>query len=256
MLRSGWDKEATVTIVKAGPQAFWHNQPDNGTFEYWRKGRRFFPDSGCYVYAGNAKVTAERDWFRQTRVHNTLTLDNRNLESTTSKRLLWDDTKGNVRVVVENQSYADLKHRRSFFFLDGEVLVIADEAEGPATGEVGIHFGLVPGEISFDRDGTMHTRFTDGNNIKVKSVCSAPMKIEKEEGWTSDAYRKKTERPAYVVKTVKGDRPSVLFVTVIAPDNDAYKGSIAIVANDTEVDDKLEFDVRVGAKTYHVGYEL
>ena len=256
VLRSGWDKEATVTIVKAGPQAFWHNQPDNGTFEYWRKGRRFFPDSGCYVYAGTAKVTAERDWFRQTRVHNTLTLDNRNLESTTSKRLLWDDTKGNVRVVVENQSYADLKHRRSFFFLDGEVLVIADEAEGPATGEVGIHFGLVPGEISFDRDGTMHTRFTDGNNIKVKSVCSAPMKIEKEEGWTSDAYRKKTERPAYVVKTVKGDRPSVLFVTVIAPDNDAYKGSIAIVANDTEVDDKLEFDVRVGAKTYHVDYEL
>ena len=58
------------------------------------------------------------------------------------------------------------------------------------------------------------------------------------------------------MKTVKGDRPSVLFVTVIAPDNDAYKGSIAIVANDTEVDDKLEFDVRVGAKTYHVGYEL
>ena len=34
VLRTGWDKNATVTVVKAGPPAFWHNQPDNGTFEY------------------------------------------------------------------------------------------------------------------------------------------------------------------------------------------------------------------------------
>jgi len=256
VLRSGWDKQATVVDIKAGPQAFWHNQPDNGTFILWRKGRNFFPDSGSYVYAGNAKVTAERDWFRQTRVHNTLTLDNRNLESTTSKRLLWDDTKGCSKVVVENESYPGLTHRRSFFFLDDEVLVIADEVAGDAVGEVGVHFNLAPGKISFDKDGTMHTLFGDGNNIKMKTTCTSPAKIEMEEGWTSKEYRKKEERPAYVVKSAKTDNGGMLFVTVISPDDDVYKGSIAIVAKDAVMDGSLQFDLRVGAKTFHVGYEL
>lgn len=256
VLRNGWDKKSTVVEIKAGPEAFWHNQPDNGTFIYWRKGRNFFPDSGSYVYAGNAQVTAEREWFRQTRVHNTLTLDNRNLESTASKRLLWDDTEGCVKVVVENESYPGLTHRRSFFLLDGEVLVIADEVAGEATGEVGVHFNLAPGEIRFDRDGTMHTLFADGNNIKIKTSGSAVPVIELEEGWTSTEYRKKEKRPAYVVKSAKTDAGGVLFVTVIAPDDDNYKGSIAIVAEDTAMDDTLQFDLRVGAKTYRVGYEL
>lgn len=264
VLRSGWDKESTVCILKAGPEAEWHNQPDNGTFEFWARGRNFFPDSGSYVYAGNAKVNAERDWFRQTRVHNTLTLDNRNLESTTSNRLLWDDTDGAVKVVVENQSYSDLKHRRSMFLLDGEVLVIADEATGEATGEVAVHFNLAPGEggkkpiesIRFDRDGTMHTLFSDGNNIKMKSHCSLPRQLEMEEGWHSPAYREKVERPSYAVKCQKGEAETVLFVTVIAPDNEAYQGSIAIVAQDATFDNNLSFAVRVGAKTYQLGYEL
>ncbi len=264
VLRSGWDKNSSVCILKAGPEAFWHNQPDNGTFEFWVRGRNFFPDSGSYVYAGNAKVNAERDWFRQTRVHNTLTLDNRNLESTTSHCLLWDDTEGLVRVVVENQSYADLKHRRSMFLLDGEILVIADEATGEATGEVGIHFNLAAPEgtatpiqsIKFDRDGTLHTLFSDGNNLKMKSVCSLPRQIEMEEGWVSFAYREKVERPSFVVKSQKGEHPTVLFLTVIAPDSEKYKGSIAIVPRDTEFDSTLSFDIRVGGKTWQLGYDL
>ncbi len=256
ILRSGWDMNSTVCVVKAGPEAFWHNQPDNGTFELWIRGRNFFPDSGSYVYAGNAKVNAERDWFRQTMVHNTLTLDNRNLESTTSHKLLWDDSKDKVRVVVENQSYSDLKHRRSFYLLDGEVLVIADEVWGDAKGEVGVHFNLAPGKISFDRDGTLHTLFDDGNNIKVKTSASIPISMAMQEGWTSKAYREREERPSYVVKCNKGDIPSILYVTVIAPDTEKYKGSIAIVAKDTEIDSKLSFDIRVGATVHTLGYDL
>ncbi|GAE17350.1 heparinase III protein [Bacteroides pyogenes DSM 20611 = JCM 6294] len=32
-------------VVKAGPKAFWHCQPDNGTFELWFNGKNLFPDS-------------------------------------------------------------------------------------------------------------------------------------------------------------------------------------------------------------------
>ncbi|MEG1622531.1 MAG: heparinase II/III family protein [Alistipes sp.] len=256
ILRSGWGMDATVAIVKAGPPAFWHNQPDNGTFSFWQAGRDFFPDSGSYVYAGNEAVTAERNWFRQTRVHNTLTLDNKNIETTDSKRRLWTVTDSLVTLVTENQSYKELKHRRSFFFVENQLLVIADEVTGAATGTVGVHFNLCPAQTAFDRDGTFRTLFTDGNNIRIKTASSAKSQIMMEEGWVSTAYRKKEERPAYAVQVQKEQSEGLIFITVIAPDNNTYKGSIAIVPEDTQFDDTLRFSIRVGAHTYHLGYNL
>lgn len=91
-LRNGWGEDATVMVLKAGPKGEWHCQPDNGTFELWHNGRNLFPDSGFYIYAGEGEVMEQRNWFRQTRVHNTLTLDNRNLETTQSvTRLMAKD---------------------------------------------------------------------------------------------------------------------------------------------------------------------
>ena len=55
--RNGWKDKATVMIVKAGPPGEFHAQPDNGTFELWVKGRNFTPDTGCYIYSGDAEIT-------------------------------------------------------------------------------------------------------------------------------------------------------------------------------------------------------
>lgn len=140
--------------------------------------------------------------------------------------------------------------------MDDGVLVIADQAYGTAQGVVGVHFNLCPGEIEFDKNGTMRTRFADGNNIRIKTTCNRPARIADEEGWVSYAYREKAERPAYVVETDKTDDAPLLFITVIAPDDEAHRGSIAVVPQETAVTGKLAFDVRVGAKTYSLGYEL
>ena len=130
-------------VLKAGPQGFWHCQPDNGTFELWHRGRNFFPDSGSYVYAGDKEVTDQRNWFRQTQVHNTLTLDGRNLEHTDSKCLRWETDDATHIVTVGNPSYEGLTHRRTVWFVDRQFFVIADEASGTAEGEVGLHYNLV-----------------------------------------------------------------------------------------------------------------
>lgn len=256
VLRTGWNADATVAVVKAGPPAFWHNQPDNGTFEYWHKGRNFFPDSGSYVYGGDEEVMALRNWFRQTRVHNTLTLDDRDLEQTDSKLLLWKTGDGMTTLVTENPSYEGLTHRRSMFFPGDGVLVIADQVSGPATGKVGVHFNLLPGKTTFDKDGTLRTLFDDGNNIRIKTTCSRPAQIAKEEGWVSYAYREREERPSYAVEAAKADAQDMIFITVITPDDQAHRGSIAIVSKDASMGGKLAFAVRVGAKVYELGYEL
>ena len=255
-LRTGWDKDATVTVVKAGPPAFWHNQPDNGTFEYWHRGRNFFPDSGSYVYGGDSAVLAQRNWFRQTRVHNTLTLDNRNLDSTDSKLLLWKASPEETVLVTENPSYEGLVHRRAMFFLKDGLLVIVDRASGAAAGTVGVHFNLCPGPIEFAKDGTLRTLFDDGNNIRIKSKGCKSVRIQQEEGWVSNAYRKKEERPAYAVEMPKETGEEIWIVSVIAPEDKERKGSIAIVPDPANTGDRFRAALRVGGKTYDLKYDL
>ena len=201
-------------------------------------------------------MLAQRNWFRQTRVHNTVTLDDRDLEKTDSKLLLWKATPELTTLVTENPSYEGLTHRRAMFFTAEGLLVIADQVSGTAAGKVGVHFNLCPGRIEYARDGTVRTLFADGNNIRIKTSATVPVQIREEEGWVSTAYRKKEERPAYAVEAPKTAGGELLFITVIAPDEAPFQGSIAIVPQKAPVGDTFRFAVRVGAKTYDLGYEL
>ncbi|MBB6002535.1 heparin-sulfate lyase HepC [Arcicella rosea] len=216
--RNGWSKDATVMVLKAGPPAAWHNQPDNGTFDLYIKGRNFFPDGGSFVYGGDEETMKERNWFRQTMVHKTLTLNNKNIENTNSKCLFWK-TDNNLDVLVtENQSYADLKHRRSVFFVDKQYFVIIDETIGNATGKVGIHYQY-PSETSLDLNSknTINTQYQDNNNVCLKVFGQSNMKMVEEEGWISKSYRVKEKRPAFGFEIQKNTPTSTRFITVIAP---------------------------------------
>lgn len=205
---------------QGGPQGFWHCQPDNGTFELWHRGRNFFPDSGSYVYAGDKEVTDQRNWFRQTQVHNTLTLDGRNLEHTDSKCLRWETDDATHIVTVGNPSYEGLTHRRTVWFVDRQFFVIADEASGTAEGEVGLHYNLVECDPAEDFAAcSAATRFSDGNNLLLKVFGAERM--ERREGWVSRTYRQRTERPAYAFTVRKRAGKPVRLVTVLLPAEDA-----------------------------------
>ena len=111
--RSAWSPDAVFMPLKCGATAEWHNQPDNGTFELFAYGRNLMTDSGCYLYGSTSPEEQRwRAWFRGTKVHQTLTLDNRNI-SCKPTCLLWSETTNLVALVVENQSYPGLKHRRT-----------------------------------------------------------------------------------------------------------------------------------------------
>ncbi|WP_300257534.1 heparin-sulfate lyase HepC [uncultured Alistipes sp.] len=216
VLRNGWDTQATVMILKAGPQGFWHCQPDNGTFEVWHRGRNFLPDSGCYVYGGDSAVLAQRNWFRQTRVHNTLTLDGRNLETTDSKCTRWETVDGTDILTVENPSYEGLTHRRTVWFVDRRFFVIEDVAAGEAAGRVDLHYNLAECDPEEElAAGRVATRFEDGNNLLVQ-VFGAE-KAEPQEGWVSHVYRSRNPRPAYAFSAEKRPGREVRFITVLLP---------------------------------------
>lgn len=220
--RNGWKQDATVMVVKAGPKGEWHCQPDNGTFELWVNGRNLFPDSGSYVYAGNAEVMKLRNWFRRTDVHNTLTLDGRNLETTESLTKLWQP-EGEVQILVtENPHYKGLKHRRSVFFVDNSYFVIVDEAVGDATGTVNLNYNLCEGTVNIDKKQLILTSAYEGeSNVKLQCFPEQKASLREKEGWRSIAYRQREPRTAVSFDVEKRSAQAVRYITVIYPVKDA-----------------------------------
>lgn len=216
--RNSWKQDATVMVLKAGPKAFWHCQPDNGTFELWFNGKNLFPDSGAYVYAGDDEVMRLRNWFRQTMVHNTLTIGNRTLETTESVCKYWKG-EGNVQALVtENPGYAGLTHRRTVFFVDQTYYVLVDEAYGDAAGEVNLHYQLAEGRVNLNSGKLIVQSAYEGNsNVKLQCFGERPLTLKQEEGWRSVAYRQREPRTALSFNSYKDTEQVARFITVIYP---------------------------------------
>lgn len=264
VFRDSWESDAVQMIVKAGPPAFWHNQPDNGTFELWYNGKALFQDSGSYIYAGKGEVMEERNWFRRSSVHNTLTLGNKNFETTDSKTLLWQP-EGEVQVLVtQNQSYSNLKHRRSIFFIpDARYFVIVDEAVGDAKGQVNLHYQMprtgkssllltAPEEMYFA------SQFKDGSNFKLECFGPEGMTMRKDEGWQSPAYKKKYKRMNVSFNVRKEGSEPVRYITVIAlKQNEGNNPNISAKFLNKNFDEKnLKLQVKVGKDKKTLEYNL
>ena len=257
--RNSWNTDATVMVVKAGPKAFWHCQPDNGTFELWFNGKNLFPDSGAYVYAGEGEVMKLRNWFRQTMVHNTLTLDNKTLETTESVTKLWQP-EGDVQILVtENPSYKDLKHRRSVFFVDNKYFVIVDEAVGAAKGKVNLHYQLCEGKVNIDpKTMTITSDFEDNSNVKLQCFAPKGTTLETEEGWRSTAYRKRVERTAVAFNADKDKEEAIRYITIIYPTEDSAKAPklSASFKNKKFDENALEVEVKIDSKKQSLKYKI
>ena len=260
VFRNGWDEDATQMVVKAGPPAFWHCQPDNGTFELWHKGKILFGDSGSYVYAGDGEVMEWRNWFRRTSSHNTLVYNDKDLETTDSKTLLWQP-EGKIQILVtENQSYEKLKHRRSIFFVEGKYFVIVDEAVGAAKGMIRLHYQMPRGKCSNSKE-TMHfnTESEEGPNMKLQCFGPMGMTMEKREGWISTTYMKKQKRINASFNVKKADNRPVRYITVIVPkDEPGDNPKITASFIDENFNQKsLRLQVKVGKnKRQTLTYEL
>jgi heparan-sulfate lyase len=254
-MRSSWDKNAICMVLKCGPDGGGHCQPDNGTFELFAGGRHLMPDAGSYIYSGDP---VNRAWFRQTKVHQTLTLNGANT-TYAPKLLLWKPGKDQDILVVENAGYKDLTHRRAVIFVDKKYFVIIDEAYGIGTGDVDLHFQLGPGKAIFEKDEFMvRSDFPDGWNIFVKSVNQKDMRLQEEEGQVSFQYTKKEPRPAFSYNVKKENKEmGVRFITFVVP----YAGELPKVSAGIKGQPEigalhLELDVSVNGKSNHLSYDL
>ncbi|WP_448778087.1 heparin-sulfate lyase HepC [Bacteroides congonensis] len=257
--RNGWKEDATVMVLKAGPEGEWHNQPDNGTFELWFNGTNLFPDSGFYIYAGDENVMKLRNWFRQTMVHKTLTLDNKNLENQASVTRLWKPDAKTPVLVTENQSYRDLKHRRSVFFVDEKYFVIVDEAVGNAKGKVGLHYQMNAGKVNVNpQDFILTSEYTGRSNAKLQCFTSADAVLEEEEGWQATLYLVREKRTAVSFNVTKKDTTPVRYITIIYPVEDCSKSPemSARFVNQQYDENSLKIEVILNGQKRNLDYKL
>ncbi len=252
-LRSDWTPQQIYLALHCSPPAIsGHDQPDNGTFELYAYGQWLMTDSGFYTYGHDA---AARGWHRQTRVHQTLTLDGKNAE-VDGRNLLWHSSPNCETIVVENQSYPTLRHRRSLWFVHREFFVLLDEAIGDAKGVLDLHFQPAVGEVRLDLAGRRATTQFPVANVLVCLASGIPAAMIEEEGWFAWEYGRRKPRKSFAFRH---ERPAPsAFLTLLVP----YRGtecpsvSAQIPEDFTVENDKVELKVRVSGKTWTVGRDL
>jgi heparan-sulfate lyase len=234
-MRSAWDRTGIFMMLKNGDPAEFHNQIDNGTFVLWAYGRDFMNDSGCYIYSSHdPEDQKQRAWFRSSLAHQNLTLDEKNITRKPTY-ILSEERDGLDILIVENQSYPDLKHRRTVLFIDKSYFIIHDEASGDAEGRIEAHFQLAPMPVILSKENLMvSSNNPKGANIIVKAMNpSRELSMAKKEGWISYQYGKKQERPAWSYQKNKTSGESITFTTLIYPFKDHDRSAIPTDINIT-----------------------
>ncbi|MCB0687950.1 MAG: alginate lyase family protein [Saprospiraceae bacterium] len=252
-MRSGWKDDAICLVLKCGPDGGGHCQPDNGTFDLYAGGVNLMPDGGSYIYSGNPEGRA---WFRQTKVHQTLTLNNENSDYQPTLKLWKPDETLDV-LVVENQSYTGLNHRRAVFFVDKKYFVIVDQANGVDTGWVDLHFQLAPGEAIFDTSHMqVRSALPDSWNVLVSAETKDNLRLEEEEGQVSFKYTIKEPRPAFRFRKKKVDATPVTFVTLVVPFEKKVPNFSVSGADEILDGNRILLTIREGTSTRTIGYDL
>jgi heparan-sulfate lyase len=250
---SQWGTNGNYLALHCAPPALsGHDQPDNGTFELFAHGRWLMTDTGYYTY-GHDK--AARAWHRQTRVHQTLTLDGKDTK-TDGRLRLWHSSPELDAVVVENESYAGLVHRRSVWFVDKKFYVFLDEAIGTTPGELSLHWTPAPGPGRFTSGRTSFTTQFPDANVLIQNADPQQAKFEEEKGWFAWDYNQRVPRTMLKVKHPKA--APARFLTVIAP----YRGTnppvveARLLGNPAVGSDKVQISVRAFGKQWSIGRDL
>ena len=229
-----------------------HNQPDNGTFELYAFGRWLMPDTGYYTYGHDKKA---RKWHRQSAVHQTLTVDKKDIADAATHRM-WDVGLNYAALVVENNSYPNLLHRRTVWFVDNRFFVFLDEAIGNINGTIRLHFQLAPGDAHFDNKNKSVKTLFDDTNVLIAANPASPVTIEKEKGYYAWTYGKRLPRQAFCYRHQNNAPAS--FLTVIVPYQGKQKPEVSIkLENDYKIgNNKVDLEVTVSGQTWQIERDI
>jgi hypothetical protein len=223
VMRDGWGSGADYLLIDCGPHgalSCGHSHADALSFELVARGRPLVQDPGTYTYTGSG---AERDRFRSTAAHNTLTLDGlpssepggpfswRTVASCHARA--WASRPRFDYFEGEHDGYERLPapavHHRAVLFLKGDYFVVRDRVRGEGTHRAELRFQLAPGAEPFVEDGCVGTGGRDGGDIQT--FGGGEWRIEG--GWVSRCYGARAAAPSLVYEAqVEGEAEFFTFL--------------------------------------------
>jgi hypothetical protein len=193
-----------------------HSHNDLLSFELWY-GAPFVVDPGTYVYTSDP---AARNSFRSTRSHNTVSVDNAEINPIVEESLfklrqfarprveLWEDGPDRIQLVASHDGFRRLEppvvHRRTFSLDSRAGVEIVDELLGQGKQDAKSFLHLAPG-TSVTRTGDHRLVMSQGDHATTVAWWGTSA-VEVTEGWVSDRFGLR-ERAPVLVAHVQGLLP-------------------------------------------------
>ena len=234
IMRDGWAKTDNFMLIDCGSLGAMnggHGHADALAFDLAVGGKTMLVDAGTYTYHESEKL---RDFFRSTKAHNTLTIDEKS-SSAANGKFSWE-TKANAvahswisekrfdffegsQDGYERLKYAPATHTRSVLFLKNDYWIVRDFVETTGEHEYNLNF-------HFDIETNPHIEEAEAGNLCVNQTASdeAGMRLftfgdngnwQRKESWISTCYGKKINAP--FVSFISHGAGSQEFFTFLMP---------------------------------------
>jgi hypothetical protein len=233
IMRDGWHPAANHAVIDCGPhgaQSCGHSHADALAIDLAVHGCPLFVDPGTFTYTVS---TTDRDHFRSSAAHNTLTVDGASSsipagpfswESRTDARLdAWWASPSLDFFAGSHHGFERLVpgavHERRVLFVRHGYWVIWDHVTAPAPHDVTVHLHAAPGtrvEQTSDRTAILERVH---NGAQARAVLAAAGTIDRiawETDWVSECYGKRALAPACRISTTRAGRRDVICVVVPA----------------------------------------
>lgn len=229
VMRDGWTANSNYLLFDCGPHGTdncGHAHADALSFELAVNGKTLLIDPGTYTYTGSK---AERDWFRSSAAHNTLTVDNESSSVSDgpfswktiarSECSSWITEEHFDYVAASHDGFMRLaepaKHTRSILFIKKNYWVIRDIVETSGDHVFEARFHLDPRfALSASKDNTARV-LSENLDTPVLQISAFAKNIEwtTEKGWISECYGEKKEASVLSIKVLaKGSEELVVFL--------------------------------------------
>ena len=227
VMRESWGPGADWGLVRCGPPAAapgTHAHADALSLELSVAGRPVLIDPGTYIYTA---APDEREYFRASAAHNTMTVDDRSSAEPGYSVFKWSSVPQSRATAWisdeifdffegEHDGYRRLDppalHSRAIFFLKGEYWVICDRVRSTGPHRLALHFHWAPGvRLGTEGDDTLTVFVSDASTPDARArVFARTGRLTCEQGWVSPGYGARTRAPASVFRLESADTEEVV----------------------------------------------
>ncbi|HEX5733591.1 MAG TPA: alginate lyase family protein [Blastocatellia bacterium] len=267
VMRDGWAENSSSVVIDCGPHgalACGHSHADALSFEFAALGKTWLVDPGTFTYTGNSR---ERDHFRATEAHNTITVDGQS-QSLPAGPFSWSRVAcANMRGFIAGNGYDyfegshsgyerlddAVSHQRAILFVkaggdEGGVeepspyLVVRDTLVAQKRHRYAITYHLAPGCSAIADGNRVIVSEPGGRRLNIAVFGRLLPQASVIQGWVSRGYgRRETALVAHFEVDAAGPQE---FATFIMPS--AGKKTFRIDRS-VESDHKTRFKISSGS---------